>query len=97
MKRKSGQMLKYKIPHIKYGKFKGGKMEIKARVDEKGRIIIPAKVRKKMKIEPMMQIEVRIERVHERKSFLEIADDFRRTLKKKEDAVKVLHEESPFR
>jgi len=71
--------------------------KIKARVDERGRIIIPARVRRKMKIEPMTQIVVRIERVHKRKSFVGIADNFRKTFKKKEDAVKILHKESPFR
>lgn len=71
--------------------------KVKARVDERGRIIIPAKVRRKMRIEPMTQIDVKIERVYPGESLLEIADDFRKTLKKKEDAVKVLHEESPFR
>jgi AbrB family looped-hinge helix DNA binding protein len=70
---------------------------IKTRVDEKGGITIPAKVRRKMKIEPMTRIDIKIERVHPKESLLEIADSFRKNLKKKEDAVKVLHEESPFR
>lgn len=71
--------------------------KIEARVDEKGRIVIPARMRRRMQISPMTRVDIRIERVHLRKSFLEMADDFRRTIKKKEDAVKVLHEESPFR
>jgi len=71
--------------------------KITARVDEKGRIIIPAKVRRKMRIKPSTVVEIKIERIHSKKSFLEIADDIRRTLKRKENAVKVLHEESPFR
>ena len=76
---------------------KGGKMEIRARVDERGRIIIPAEVRKKMQIEPMARVDIRIKRIHAVESLLEMADDFRKTLRKKENAVKVLHKESPFR
>ncbi len=71
--------------------------KVKARVDERGRIIIPAKVRRRMRIEPRARVDIRIERVLPKKSFVEVADGFRKTLGKKEDAVKVLHEESPFR
>ena len=70
---------------------------MRAKVDERGRIIIPAEVRKKMRIEPMARVDIKIERIHAVESLLEIADDFRKTLKKKENAVKVLHKESPFR
>lgn len=71
--------------------------KIKARVDERGRIIIPAKVRRKMRIDPMTRVDVRIERVHPRESFLEVADSIRSTFRRRKDAVKLLHEESPFR
>jgi bifunctional DNA-binding transcriptional regulator/antitoxin component of YhaV-PrlF toxin-antitoxin module len=93
------QNFKYRLSHIlKWEILKVGKTEIiKTRVDERGRIIIPAKVRRKMKIEPMTRIDIKIERVHPKESLLELADGFRKTLKKKEDAVKVLYEESPFR
>lgn len=73
------------------------KIKIKATVDKKGRIIIPAKVRREMRIEPMMKVDIRIERVFQRRSFLEIAKSFRSSLKKRKDVVKLLHEESPFR
>jgi len=72
--------------------------KIKARVDERGRIIIPAKVRRKMRIEPMTRVDVQIERVHPRKSFLVAAGEIRSTFRgKRKDAVELLHEESPFR
>lgn len=71
--------------------------KIKAKVDERGRIIIPAKVRRKMKIEPMTRIDVQIERVYPRESFLEVADSIRSTFRRRKNAVKLLHEESPFR
>lgn len=70
--------------------------KIEARVDEKGRILIPVKVRRKMQIKPLAKVDIRIERIHPRKSFLDVADEIRGTLKGK-DAVKLLHEESPFR
>lgn len=70
--------------------------KIKARVDKKGRIFIPAKVRREMRIEPGAKVDIQIKRVYPRKSFLEVADEIRGTLKGK-DAVKLLHEESPFR
>jgi AbrB family looped-hinge helix DNA binding protein len=72
-------------------------MEVRAKVDERGRIVIPAKVRKKMRIEPMTRVSIKIERVYREKSFLETAGEIRKTLKAKKDAVKLLHEESPFR
>lgn len=68
--------------------------KIKARVDERGRIIIPAKVRRKMRIEPMTRVDVRIERVPSRKSFVDVAEGL---LEGAGDAVKLLHEKSPFR
>ena len=71
--------------------------KIKTTVDERGRILIPVEVRRAMKIEPMARVDIRIERVYPRGSFLEAADSIRSTIKKRKDAVKLLHEESPFR
>jgi AbrB family looped-hinge helix DNA binding protein len=68
--------------------------KIKAVVDERGRIVIPAKVRRKMRIEPMTRIDIRIERVAPKKSFVEVAEGL---LEGRGDAVKLLHEKSPFR
>lgn len=50
-----------------------------------------------MQIGPMMNVDIRIERVLLRKSFVEAAKSFRSSLKKRENVVKLLHEESPFR
>ena len=69
---------------------------MEAKVDSKGRIVIPARIRKEMGIEPMSRVEVKIERVLPRKSFVEMAGSFKGIAGKK-DAVKLLHEESPFR
>ncbi|MEA1905210.1 MAG: AbrB/MazE/SpoVT family DNA-binding domain-containing protein [Candidatus Hadarchaeota archaeon] len=68
--------------------------KITARVDERGRIIIPTKVRRKMRIKPMMMVDVRIRRVLPEKSFVEVAEGL---LDGAGDAVKLLHERSPFR
>lgn len=68
--------------------------KITARVDKRGRIIIPTKVRRKMQIQPMMRVDVRIERVLPKKSFVEVAEGL---LDGAGDAVKLLHEKSPFR
>lgn len=67
-----------------------------AKVDEKGRILIPAKMRGKMGIEPETRVEIKIERVHPSRSFVELAGSFKGIAGGK-DAVKLLHEESPFR
>lgn len=72
-------------------------MQIRTTVDERGRIVIPVKVRRAMKIKPMTRVDIKIERVYPRESFLEVADSIRSTLKRRKDAVKLLHEESPFR
>jgi AbrB family looped-hinge helix DNA binding protein len=43
---------------------KGGKMEkIEAKVDERGRIVIPAAVRRKMGIRPLSRVEILIKSV----------------------------------
>ncbi len=68
--------------------------KIEASVDEKGRIIIPVDVRRKMRIKPMSRVEVKIERVIQKKSFVEVAEGI---LEGAGDAVKLLHEKSPFR
>jgi len=95
VKRESGKYLNNKSHILKMGILKVGKMEkIKAKVDERGRIIIPARVRRKMKIEPMTKIDIRIERVLPRKSFVQVTEGL---LEGAGDAVKLLHEKSPFR
>jgi len=68
--------------------------KINARVDERGRIIIPAKVRREMRIEPMTRVDIKIERVHPKHSFVEEAEG---VLEGAGDAVRLLHEKSPFR
>ncbi|KXB02271.1 hypothetical protein AKJ44_00950 [candidate division MSBL1 archaeon SCGC-AAA261F17] len=69
----------------------------KSEVDKKGRIVIPVEIRRELNIKPLSEVEVEIEEVTPRKSFVESARELREHVKEKEDAVKVLHEKSPFR
>jgi AbrB family looped-hinge helix DNA binding protein len=72
--------------------------KIKAKVDERGRIVIPAAVRRKMGIRPLSKVEILIKSVHPQESFLEMARKLRSTFKgRRKNAVQLLHEESPFR
>lgn len=68
--------------------------EFKTEVDKKGRILIPAEIRRKLNIEPLSEVEVKIVEAIPRKSFTETA---RGSLKGAGDAVELLHRESPFR
>jgi AbrB family looped-hinge helix DNA binding protein len=72
--------------------------KIEAKVDERGRIIIPAAARKKMGIRPLSRVEILIKRVRPQESFLEMARKLRGTFEgRRKNAVELLHEESPFR
>jgi len=68
--------------------------KVVAEVDEKGRILIPKRVRRELNIEPLSKIRLRIEGVIPKKSFTEVAKG---SLKGAGDAVELLHRESPFR
>ena len=67
---------------------------MKAEVDAKGRIVIPADARRELKIEPRIEVEFEIKRVKHRKSFVQVAKS---TIKGAGDAVELLHKNSPFR
>jgi AbrB family looped-hinge helix DNA binding protein len=71
---------------------------IETRVDERGRIVIPAAVRRKMNIRPLSRVEILVESVHPQESFVEMARKIRGTFKgRRKNAVELLHEDSPFR
>ncbi len=72
---------------------KSGKIEILQGVDSKGRIVIPASVRKKLNINENDRVEIVVKRVEHRRSFSKYFGE----LKGAGDANKLLHEESPFR
>ncbi len=69
---------------------------IESQVDQKGRVLIPAKVRERMKIEPFSKVQIRIEKVRPRRPFSELSGSFK-GLGGGKGAVELLHEESPFR
>jgi AbrB family looped-hinge helix DNA binding protein len=72
--------------------------KIEAKVDERGRIVIPAAVRRKMGIRPLSRVEILIKSVRPQESFLEMARELRGTFKgRRKNAVQLLHEGSPFR
>jgi AbrB family looped-hinge helix DNA binding protein len=72
--------------------------KIEAKVDERGRIVIPAAIRKKMGIRPLSKVEILIKSVHSQESFLEMARKSRGTFKgRRKNAVQLLHKEFPFR
>ncbi|KXB07246.1 hypothetical protein AKJ51_01745 [candidate division MSBL1 archaeon SCGC-AAA382A20] len=68
--------------------------EVESKVDNKGRVLIPAETRKDLGIEPDSKVKFRIEDVEPKKSFVEEAKG---TLKDEGDAVDLLHKKSPFR
>ena len=68
--------------------------EIESKVDSKGRVLIPSEVRKKLGIEPESKLKIRIEEVKPKKSFVKKSKGI---IKGGEDAVDLLHKESPFR
>ncbi len=63
-------------------------------VDAKGRIVIPAKVRQKLNINPKDRVEFEVKRVEHRPSFMKTCAG---VLKDREEAVAILHRESPLR
>jgi AbrB family looped-hinge helix DNA binding protein len=74
-----------------------GKMtevDIIAEVDTKGRVTVPKEVREMYGIEPRDRIRLRVLEALPRKSFMR---ECKGALKGAGDAVKLLHQESPFR
>ena len=67
---------------------------MKAKVDGKGRIVIPFEARQELEIEPGAEVEFEIKEVKHRKSFVQVAKG---AVKGAGDAVELLHKESPFR
>ncbi|MFQ5800126.1 MAG: AbrB/MazE/SpoVT family DNA-binding domain-containing protein [Candidatus Hydrothermarchaeales archaeon] len=69
-------------------------VEIIGEVDTKGRVTIPKKLRDRLGLGPKDRVKLKIVESLPKKSFVK---ECRKTLKGTGDAVKLLHEESPFR
>lgn len=63
-------------------------------IDVKGRIVIPAEVRERFRIRPKDKVEFEVKKVEHRPSFMKTCVG---VLKDKDEAVTILHRESPLR
>jgi AbrB family looped-hinge helix DNA binding protein len=69
-------------------------VEVIGEIDTKGRITIPKEIRDRYDLKPRDKIRIKVIEPLPRKSFMK---ECKGALKGSGDAVKLLHEESPFR
>ncbi len=69
-------------------------VEIIGEIDTKGRVTVPKAVRDRYGLEPRDRVKLKVVEVLPRRSFMK---ECKGVLKNAGDAVKLLHEESPFR